>query len=99
MAVADQIKNLGDTFYLGHWGDVLFDEMTEDENISSEYQTEILFKKIIKRSGTELAGALWNHWGLDGEFTEYFKKRISELLGQIKIDNANSKDHKSAMVS
>ena len=91
MAVADQIKNLGDTFYLGHWGDVLFDEMTEDENISSEYQTEILFKKIIKRSGTELAGALWNHWGLDGEFTEYFKKRISELLGQIKIDNANSR--------
>ncbi len=91
MAVADQIKKLGDTFYLGHWGDVLFDDMIEDENISFEKQAEILFKKIIKRSGTELAGALWNHWGLEGEFTDYFKKRISELLGQIKIDNANSR--------
>lgn len=91
IAVEEQIKDLGDIFYLGHWGDVLFDDMGVEDNLSFDVQSEILYKKIVKRSGTELASALWKYWELEGEFKDYFKERISDLLGEIKIDNANSR--------
>lgn len=91
MAVAEKIKELGNIFYLGHWGDVLFDDMGVKPDLSNDEQVEILFKKIVKRSGTELAETLWKDWGLNGNFRIYFKQRISELLGRIKIDDVNSR--------
>lgn len=91
MAVIDQISELGDVFYLGHWGDVLFDDMGVEEKLSSGEITNIVIKKILKKGGAELANAIWKSWGLEGDFNAYLKERISELLRGIKIDNSNSK--------
>lgn len=91
MAVIDEISNLGNIFFLGHWGDVLFDDMGVDDNITFDEQKKVLIKKILKRSGKELAQSLWENWGLDGNFNFYLDERISLLLQDIKIENANSR--------
>ena len=91
MAHIEEISNLGDIFFLGHWGDVLFDDMKVDSKMSFDEQLQVLEKKIIKRGGRELAEALWNVWGITGSFSDYFTSRVSELLSKIRIDNANSR--------
>lgn len=91
MAVINEIKDLGNIFYLGHWGDVLFDDMGISDNVSPDELIEVLWKKIIKSGGLELAEALWIHWGLDGNFREYLNERISRLLSSLEIENANSR--------
>jgi asparagine synthetase B (glutamine-hydrolysing) len=91
MAYIEEISDLGDIFFLGHWGDVLFDDMKVDSKLSFDEQLHALEKKIIKRGGKELAEALWTVWGITGSFSDYFLSRISELLSEIKIDNANSR--------
>lgn len=91
MAVIEEISNLGEIFYLGHWGDVLFDDMGVGDNISFEEQLGILMKKILKRGGFELADELWRQWKIEGNFENYFKERLSALLEKINIDNANSR--------
>jgi asparagine synthetase B (glutamine-hydrolysing) len=35
MAVIDEIRKLGDIFYLGHWGDVLFDDTGVDDILTN----------------------------------------------------------------
>lgn len=91
MAVINEIKELGNIFFLGHWGDVLFDDMGIEDKIDFNEQSEILLKKVIKRGGLELADSLWKHWGFEKNFKSYLKERISILLANIKIDNANSR--------
>lgn len=91
MAVIEDISSLGNVFFLGHWGDVLFDGSGIEDNISFENQKIVIIKKILKRSGTELAESLWKVWGLDGNFKSYLNDRISNLLVNIKIENANSR--------
>ena len=91
MAVIDEVSKLGDIFYLGHWGDVLFDDSGVDDDISFEKQTGVLQKKLIKRGGLELAESLWKSWGYTDSFENYFKERISELLQKIDIENANAR--------
>lgn len=90
MAVIEKIKKLGNVFYLGHWGDVLFDDMGVEDDITFDVQVDVLVKKILKRGGKELAEALWKQWDLKDNFESYFRNRISDLLREIKIDNANS---------
>ena len=91
MAVIEDISSLGNVFFLGHWGDVLFDGAGVEDNISFENQKKVIIKKILKRGGTELAESLWKGWGLDGNFKSYLDDRISNLLHNIKIENANSR--------
>ncbi len=91
MAVINEIKELGDLFYLGHWGDVLFDDMGVGENLTDEEQINIMKKKVLKKGGAELAESLWKAWGIGGSFNEYFYDRIAELLMNIKIENTNSR--------
>ena len=91
MAYIEEISKLGEIFYLGHWGDVLFDDMKVENNICFDEQLDTLEKKIVKRGGKELAESLWKAWGLEGIFSEYLRSRISELLQEIKIENANSR--------
>lgn len=91
MAVIDEVAKLGDAFYLGHWGDVLFDGSGVEDNISFEEQVKVIQKKIIKRGGAEFAESLWKQWGIDGSFEKYLSDRISVLLQKIKIENANSR--------
>lgn len=91
MAVIDDILKLGEVFYLGHWGDVLFDDMGVEDDFSSDEQVDILLKKIIKRGGLQLAESLWEVWGIEGNFQNYLKERTGKLLGKIRIENANSR--------
>lgn len=91
MAVINEISKLGNIFYLGHWGDVLFDNMNLDERLTTQDQIEILKKKILKSCGVELAESLWSSWGIEGKFEDYLNERIINLFENIKIDNPNSR--------
>lgn len=90
MAFINEYAKLGDVFSLGHWGDVLFDDMKVDDDLSNEEQVQIILKKIIKKGGLELAESLWNSWKLDGNFKDYLTKRVADLLSKINIPNANA---------
>lgn len=90
MAFINEYAKLGDVFNLGHWGDVLFDDMKVDDDISNEKQVQIIIKKIIKKGGLELAESLWNSWNLGGSFKDYLTKRVADLLNKINISNANA---------
>jgi hypothetical protein len=86
MAVKDRLGELGEIFSLGHWGDVLFDRGAP-EQLTLQDLPGYALKKIVKKGGLELAGALWEHWGLEGTFKEYLIERVSELLSSIEIDH------------
>jgi hypothetical protein len=91
MAVIDEISQLGDIFHLGHWGDVLFDDMGVGENIPHDEQVLWLKKKLIKRGGDELARELWQCWNLNGSFDAYLEDILSNMLSKIDIDHAGAK--------
>lgn len=91
MAYVRQYESMGDVFSLGHWGDVLFDDMRVPGNLGYDDQLVAVKSKITKRGGIELANALWEAWGLEGKFEEYFTARVAELLGDIRIDDANAR--------
>ena len=88
MAAYDEFKDMGDVFSLGHWGDVLFDDMNVDDDLSFEEQVQIVIKKLLKKGGLELAEALWESWELNGSFIDYFYERIHQLLKKIVIPNS-----------
>lgn len=91
MAFIDKYEAMGDVFSLGHWGDVLFDDMGVENNLSFEQQVDVLLKKVVKKGGMELAVELWKAWGLEGDFKNYLYERVKELLGNINIpENANA---------
>lgn len=92
MAIADEFPSMGDVFYLGHWGDVLFDGMGLKDDASFDEQIQALFKKgIVKKGGMELAEDLWKYWNIEGDFKEYLLERLKSLLSEIDIDNANAR--------
>lgn len=91
MAFVDQYAQMGDVFNLGHWGDVLFDDMGVDDDLPFAEQVDVLVKKVVKKGGLELAKSLWQSWKIDGDFELYLKERISQLLSKIDIpQNANA---------
>ena len=47
IAVEDKYETMGNLFFLGHWGDVLFDDMGVDEDLSEEEVLQVLLKKIL----------------------------------------------------
>lgn len=90
MAVLDQLKTMKGDFSLGHWGDVLFDKgiATKDEGLSD---LELIYKKVIKKGGLELAKDLWQSWRLEGDFERYLKTRLQLLLDHIDIDDKSAR--------
>ena len=88
MAFIDRYPDMGSVFSLGHWGDVLFDDMGVADDLSLEGQVDILLKKIVKKGGLELAQSLWQSWDLNGAFEIYLKQRIFKLLSSINITNS-----------
>ena len=90
LAVLDQFKTMKGEFSLGHWGDVLFDRgiAVKDEGLSD---LELIYKKVIKKGGLELAKGLWQSWSLEGEFESYLKNRIQTLLDQIDIADKSAR--------
>jgi len=91
MAFFDDYSKMGDVFYLGHWGDVLFNDMGVSESDDFDQLVSILKKKIIKKGGLELAKAMWEAWGLSGDFEQELTNQLSDLLATIKIDNNNAR--------
>lgn len=91
MAFIDKYPAMGDVFYLGHWGDVLFDDMGVPDELPFEQQVEVVLKKVVKKGGLELGSALWQTWGLEGNFQDYLRGRIETLLSNIAIENANAR--------
>lgn len=90
-AVMHELETKGDLFLLGHWGDVLFDDMGVASDLSLEGQVDAVLKKITKRRGVELATALWQAWGKPGSFSDYLRSRIAALLSGIDIQDANAR--------
>lgn len=85
MAFIDRYAQMGDVFSLGHWGDVLFDDMGVADDLTVDQQVAVLFKKVIKKGGLELATALWKEWQIEGDFKDYLYQRLKGLLLQIDI--------------
>lgn len=90
MAVLEDFKKMEGVFSLGHWGDVLFDRGTAEGTTEHEIFDQ-LKKKVIKKGGLELANALWQEWGIEGDFEEYLQYRMESMLATIKIDNVSAK--------
>ena len=91
MAFIEKYASMGDVFSLGHWGDVLFDDMGVADDLPFEQQVAVLLKKIVKKGGLELATALWESWGLEGNFKDYLYERIRTLHKKINIpESANA---------
>ena len=90
MAVVDEIGALGDTFSLGHWGDVLFDS-DEIGQLDDEEVLGVLKKKVVKKGGMELATSLWDYWEIEGTFIDYLGKRLISLWDAIEIENSAAK--------
>ncbi|RSK40500.1 asparagine synthase-related protein [Mangrovimonas spongiae] len=88
LAILNQLKSYQGVFSLGHWGDVLFDDMGVAEDSTIDEQTQQLIKKIVKRGGLKLAQTLWQAWQLEGNFYDYFYARIQSLLQQIDIPHS-----------
>lgn len=91
LAIAEAMSKKGDVFLLGHWGDVLFDDMGIADDLDFEGQLKIVKKKILKKGGLELASDVWKSWNMDGEFEKLFDQRIRALLSAIPIENANAR--------
>jgi asparagine synthetase B (glutamine-hydrolysing) len=91
LAWLPEISELGDIFLLGHWGDVLFDSMGVPDNLSFEGQVDVLLRKLIKRGGTAIATDLWRNWKLEGQFHDYLRAKVEQLLSRIDINNANAR--------
>ena len=90
-AVLDKLSKMGDVFCLGHWGDVLFDDMKIDDHLPFDEQVKLMAKKVLKKGGLILGKKLWESWGIEGDFEAYLKERIKHLLEEINIpENANA---------
>lgn len=91
MAFVDAYSSLGDVFSLGHWGDVLFDDMGVPDDLPLEDQVKVILKKIVKKGGMELAVRLWSCFGNEDDFKVYLSERIRKLLQEINIpESANA---------
>ena len=91
MGVYKQLQDKGEVFSLGHWGDVLFDDVGVTANVSTTEQAAVILKKIIKKGGLDLAVSLWEDWELPGTFYNYLLERVVKLLQHINIpEDANA---------
>lgn len=90
MAFLPEFKQMNGVFSLGHWGDVLYERGAPEGTNESDI-LPLLFKKMIKPKGLELAESLWQLWGLEGDFKAYLTGRIEDALSKIKIENISAR--------
>lgn len=88
MAFIDRFSKLGDMFSLGHWGDVLFDDMGVPDDLSFDEQVNDILKKVVKKGGYELAEKLWVAWGQENDFRGYLNERVYNLMKKIETGNS-----------
>lgn len=90
MAVLDELSHFDGVFSLGHWGDVLFDRGIP-ASMEQLPLLSLMMKKLLKKSGLELAKSLWREWGLAGSFEEYLENRLAELIDDLQIDHKGAR--------
>lgn len=90
MGVFGNFDDKGDVFSLGHWGDVLFDNMNLPTLPISE-QLDVIISKLLKKGGMAFASHLWSVWAIEGDFESYFRSRVHTLLTKINIDDTNAR--------
>lgn len=90
MAIYDKFDPMGDVFSLGHWGDVLFDNM-HLPNLTEEEEVNVLIKKILQKGGMAFGSQLWQVWELSGKFEDYLRVRVLALLQNISINDTNAR--------
>lgn len=90
-AFLSEFEKLKGTFSLGHWGDVLFDSPSIDEEADESQMVQYVTRLICKKGGPELARTLWKVWDIEGDFDEYLRSRITDMLRKIDINNSKSK--------
>lgn len=90
MAILPELQAMTGVFSLGHWGDVLFDRGAPEQTTEADI-IPLLFKKMVKPKGLELAEQLWQHWDLAGTFKDYLVGRIETDLSALAIDNVSAK--------
>ena len=90
VAVAEELSAKGDLWLLGHWGDVLFEDMGIAGDLSFEDQVNVLYKKVLKKGGKELGKDLWQQWNLPGRFEETLHARLTKMHQRIEITDANA---------
>ena len=88
-AVYDELKSLGGTFLLGHWGDVLFDDMHVPEDVSPKAILDMHFNRIVKPGGLQLGKRLWDAWRLQGDLEEYMREALDSVYKRIDIKENN----------
>lgn len=88
MGVFEELKSYEGVFSLGHWGDVLFDDMGVREGLPFADQVDVVIKKISKQGGLELSQKLWKAWGFQGTFFDYLHSRIEGILKKISISKS-----------
>ena len=81
MAFIDKYKEMGAIFSLGHMGDLMFDSFGLPQ-LSLDEEVQVVVKMLLKKGGFELATSLWNSWGLEATFENYF--RILKLKIQMQ---------------
>ncbi|TCK68830.1 asparagine synthase [Winogradskyella wandonensis] len=90
MAFFDALGDMGNLFSLGHMGDLLFDSFGLPQ-LSLEEGLDEIIKLLLKKSGAELAHLLWEAWGLEGNFEDYYRSRLRAMLEDISIVDTNAK--------
>jgi len=89
-SVVEEISTKGKIWLLGHWGDVLFDDMGVPDNLSTAEEKKIIKKKIKREGADLLATAFWNHHNLYGTFDEYFNEKVDQMHSKIGLSNSNA---------
>jgi asparagine synthetase B (glutamine-hydrolysing) len=90
VAVVKELASKGEIWLLGHWGDVLFDDMGISSALTDEEQVNVLYRKVLKKGGAELAADLWKAWDLEGDFPEVLRNRLHKMHQRIGIQDANA---------
>ena len=90
MAFIDKYRNMGNVFSLGHMGDLMFDSFGYPQ-LTLDEEVQVVVNLLLKKGGLELATSLWESWGLEDTFENYFESRIRELLKEFKIEDTNAK--------
>lgn len=90
-AFHDILTSKGGTFLLGHGGDLYFDDMGVPSKMKDDEMVKVLWGRIVKKSGFELAESMWKHWGMQGDFREFLENELKRALAGIDIADANAK--------
>jgi hypothetical protein len=65
--------------------------MNVSESLNQNEQIDVLYKKIVKKGGLELGKECWNSWRLNGDFEDYLRNRLTQMLDKIAIENVNAR--------